>query len=138
MNTADPGTSLSCRTPGKSFGIELTLGHGHVSGGVDEPFELGAFVTGVRSIQNPPTETRWAGSASGIPQPWHPIQNVPPAIHPMFAGAAARGDQQPAMAIGTTIKRIQAAVRTSLDALENRLEACIAISVENMGQEYRA
>src|SRR5262249_40512997 len=57
-----------------------------------------------------------------------PIQNVPPAIHTMSFGAAAREDRQPAMAIATTTRRIGAAGRTSLDALENRLGACIGPS----------
>jgi hypothetical protein len=79
-----------------------------------------AFVTGVRSIHNPSTETRCAGSASGMPQPSHPIQNVPPAIHTMFAGAAARGDRQPAIAIETTTRTIEATGRMRTSAAFQR------------------
>jgi hypothetical protein len=46
-----------------------------------------AFVTGVASIQNPPTDTRCTGNASGIPQFSHPIQKSPPGIHTIPAGA---------------------------------------------------
>src|SRR5215510_11546701 len=102
-NTADPGTSLSSGTPGKSFGSSRR------SATVTNPVAFtnrwnSAFVTGVRSIQNPSTETRCAGSASGIPHPSHPIQNVPPGIHTMFAGASAFGDRQPAMEISKTTR----------------------------------
>src|SRR5262245_38524088 len=66
-----------------------------------------AFVTGVRSIQNPSTETWCTGSASSMPHPSHPIQNVPPGIHTIFAGTVAGEDQQPAMAIETTTTTIE-------------------------------
>src|SRR5215510_14528149 len=97
-NTPDPGTSLSSGTPGKSFGSSCR------SATVTYPVAFtnrsnSALVTGVRSIQNPSSETRCTGSASGMPQPSHPIQNVPPGIHTMFAGASALGDRQPAMEI---------------------------------------
>src|SRR5262249_6956436 len=84
-----------------------------------------AFVTGARSIQNPSTETRCSGSASGMPQLSHPIQNVPLAIHTMFAGTAGRGDRQAAMAIGTTTRRIEAT---------RRMRALVAALLHVQGQ----
>src|SRR5947199_9216656 len=89
-NTAEPGTSLSRGTPGKSFGS------GCRSATVTYPVACtnrsnSAFVTGVRSIQNPSTETRCVGSASGMPQSSPPIQNVPPAIHTILEVGAVAG-----------------------------------------------
>src|SRR4029453_323948 len=85
---ADPGTSLSRGTPGKSFGSSgrsATVTY-------DVAFtnrSNSAFVTGVRSIQKPATSTGWTGSASGMPQSSHPIQNMPPGTQTMPGGAAA-------------------------------------------------
>jgi hypothetical protein len=49
-----------------------------------------------------------------MPQLSHPIQNVPPAIHTMFGGAAGREDRHPTIAIGTT-RRIEAAARNKVE-----------------------
>src|SRR5262249_11668848 len=49
-----------------------------------------------------------------MPQPSHPIQNVPPGIHAMpagAAGAAAWGDRQPAIDIAATTRRIEVMAR---------------------------
>ncbi len=89
-NTAEPGTSLSAGTPGKSDAVSGRSAT--VTWRVSATnFWNCALVTGVVSIQKPWTVTRCDGNASGIPQFSHPIQKVPPGTQIMPSGAGPGG-----------------------------------------------
>ena len=87
MKTTDPGTDLVAWHAGKVLRIGLALCDGDVLRRPHERVELSVGDGRGDPIQNPATDTRCTGSASGVPQFSHPIQKSPPGIQTIPVGA---------------------------------------------------